>query len=43
MGRYVIRRLLQFIPTVLGTMFLLHYVTSVGIQLTRQPGPRPLR
>ena len=37
MGRYVIRRLLQFIPTVLGTMFLLHYVTSVGIQLSGNP------
>lgn len=37
MGRYVIRRVLQFIPTVLGTMFLLHYVTSLGIQLTGNP------
>ena len=37
MGRYVIRRLLQFIPTVLGAMFLLHYLTSVGIQLTGNP------
>lgn len=37
MGRYVIRRILQFIPTVLGTMFLLHYVTSLGIQLTGNP------
>ena len=37
MGRYVIRRVLQFIPTVLGTMFLLHYVTSVGIQLSGNP------
>ncbi|ADU49930.1 binding-protein-dependent transport systems inner membrane component [Intrasporangium calvum DSM 43043] len=37
MGRYVIRRVLQFIPTVLGTMFLLHYLTSLGIQLTGNP------
>jgi oligopeptide transport system permease protein len=36
-GRYVIRRLLQFIPTVLGTLFLLHYLTSVGMQLTGNP------
>ena len=37
MGRYVIRRLLQFIPTTLGAMFLLHYITSIGIQLTGNP------
>ena len=37
MGRYVIRRLLQFVPTVFFTMFLLHYVTSVGIQLSGNP------
>ncbi len=37
MGRYVIRRLLQFIPTVLGAMFLLHYLTSVGIQFSSNP------
>jgi len=36
-GRYIVRRLLQFIPTVLGAMFLLHYLTSVGIQLTGNP------
>jgi peptide/nickel transport system permease protein/oligopeptide transport system permease protein len=36
-GRYVIRRLLQFIPTVFFTMLLLHYVTSVGIQLSGNP------
>jgi peptide/nickel transport system permease protein/oligopeptide transport system permease protein len=36
-GRYVIRRLLQFIPTVLGAMFLLHYLTSVGIQFSANP------
>jgi peptide/nickel transport system permease protein/oligopeptide transport system permease protein len=37
MGRYVIRRLLQFIPTVLGTMFLLHYLTSLAIQFNGNP------
>ncbi|HEU4542607.1 MAG TPA: ABC transporter permease [Jiangellaceae bacterium] len=37
MGRYVMRRLLQFIPTVLGAMFLLHYLTSVGIQFSANP------
>ncbi|MEV1143653.1 ABC transporter permease [Micromonospora sp. NPDC049799] len=37
MGRYVIRRLLQFIPTVLGTMFLLHYLTSLAIQFSGNP------
>jgi ABC-type dipeptide/oligopeptide/nickel transport system permease component len=36
-GRYVIRRLLQFIPTTLGAIFLLHYLTSLGIQLTGNP------
>jgi peptide/nickel transport system permease protein/oligopeptide transport system permease protein len=37
MGRYVVRRLLQFIPTVLGTLFLLHYLTSVAIQFGGNP------
>jgi len=37
MGRYVARRLLQFIPVVLGTMFLLHYITTLGIQFTGDP------
>ena len=37
MGRYLARRLLQFIPTVLATMFLLHYLTSVGIQFSGNP------
>lgn len=37
MGRYFIRRLLQFIPTVLGAMFVLHYLTSIGIQFTANP------
>jgi peptide/nickel transport system permease protein/oligopeptide transport system permease protein len=37
MGRYVIRRLLQFIPTVFGALFLLHYLTSLGIQFAGNP------
>jgi oligopeptide transport system permease protein len=37
MGRYVLRRLLQFIPTVLGTMFLLHYLTSIAVQFSGNP------
>ncbi|HEX6196252.1 MAG TPA: ABC transporter permease [Jiangellaceae bacterium] len=37
MGRYVVRRLLQFIPTVLGALFLLHYLTSLGIQFSGNP------
>ena len=37
MGRYVIRRLLQFVPTAFFALFLLHYMTSVGIQLTGNP------
>jgi len=37
MGRYVVRRLLQFIPTVFFTMFLLHYLTVVGIQFNGNP------
>lgn len=37
MGRYVIRRLIQFIPTVLGALFALHYLTSIGIQFTANP------
>jgi ABC-type dipeptide/oligopeptide/nickel transport system permease component len=37
MGRYVARRLLQFIPVVIGTMFLLHYITTLGIQFTGDP------
>jgi len=37
MGRYVIRRLLQFIPTVIGTLFLLHYLTALAIQFTGNP------
>lgn len=37
MGRYIVRRLLQFIPTLLGAMFLLHYLTVLGIQFTGDP------
>lgn len=37
MGTYVLRRLLQFIPTTLGAIFLLNYLTSLGIQLTGNP------
>src|SRR5262245_22029252 len=37
MGRYMARRLLQFIPVVIGTMFLLHYITTLGIQFTGDP------
>jgi ABC-type dipeptide/oligopeptide/nickel transport system permease component len=36
-GTYVIRRLLQFIPTTLGAIFVLHYLTSVSIQLGGNP------
>jgi len=36
-GRYVVRRFLQFIPTVLGAMFVLHYLTSIGVQFTANP------
>jgi len=37
MGRYMARRLLQFIPVVIGTMFLLHYITTLGIQFNGDP------
>ncbi|MBA2640630.1 MAG: ABC transporter permease [Nocardioidaceae bacterium] len=37
MGRYVLRRLLQFIPVLLGTMFLLHYLQTVSIQINGNP------
>ncbi|MPZ62581.1 MAG: ABC transporter permease subunit [Propionibacteriales bacterium] len=37
MGRYLIRRLLQFIPVLLGALFLLHYMTVVGIQISGDP------
>ncbi|MGH3321985.1 MAG: ABC transporter permease [Streptosporangiaceae bacterium] len=37
MGRYVARRVLQFIPVLFGTLFLVHYLTSLGIQLNGDP------
>lgn len=37
MGRYVLRRILQFVPTLVGALFLLHYLTCLGIQLTGNP------
>lgn len=37
MGRYVIRRLLQFIPTLIGSVFLLHYIVVLGIQIRGNP------
>ncbi len=37
MGRYTVRRLLQFIPVLLGTMFLLHYLQTVSIQINGNP------
>lgn len=37
MGRYIIRRLLQFIPTLAGALFLLHYLSSLAIQLNGNP------
>ncbi|MDB1089701.1 ABC transporter permease [Streptomyces sp. ACA25] len=38
MSRYIIRRLLQFVPTIIGALFLLHYMVSLAIQLTGNPG-----
>ncbi len=37
MGRYVARRLIQFIPVILGTLFLLHILTTVTIQVVGDP------
>ncbi|MGH3736665.1 MAG: ABC transporter permease [Micromonosporaceae bacterium] len=37
MGRYVIRRLLLFIPTLLGSLLLLHYLVVLGIQIRGNP------
>lgn len=37
MGRYVIRRVLQFIPVLIGTLFLIHYLVVLGIQFTGNP------
>lgn len=37
MGRYVARRLLQFIPVIFGTLFLLHLLSVVTIQVVGDP------
>ncbi len=37
MGRYTLRRLLQFIPVLLGTLFLLHYLQSLSFQINGNP------
>ena len=37
MGRYIARRVLQFIPVLLGTLFLVHYLTVLGIQFSGDP------
>ncbi|MGH3330668.1 MAG: ABC transporter permease [Nocardioidaceae bacterium] len=37
MGRYVARRLIQFIPVILGTLFLLHIMSVLTIQLVGDP------
>lgn len=37
MGRYVARRLIQFLPVILGTLFLLHILTTVTIQVVGDP------
>lgn len=37
MGRYVARRLIQFIPVILGTLFLLHMLSTLTIQLVGDP------
>ena len=37
MGRYTVRRLLQFIPVILGTLFLLHYLQTLSFQINGNP------
>ena len=37
MGRYVARRVLQFIPVILGTLFLLHLLSTLSIQIVGDP------
>jgi ABC-type dipeptide/oligopeptide/nickel transport system permease component len=37
MGQYSARRLLQFIPVILGTLFLLHYMQSLSFQINGNP------
>lgn len=37
MGRYTVRRLLQFIPVIIGTLFLLHYLQTLSFQINGNP------
>jgi oligopeptide transport system permease protein len=37
MGRYIARRLIQFIPVILGTLFLLHLLSVMTIQFVGDP------
>lgn len=37
MGRYVVRRLIQFIPVIIGTLFLLHMLSTLTIQIVGDP------
>ena len=37
MGRYVARRLLQFIPVIIGTLFLLHLLSVLTVQYVGDP------
>jgi ABC-type dipeptide/oligopeptide/nickel transport system permease component len=37
MGQYTVRRLLQFIPVLIGTLFLLHYLTTLSFQINGNP------
>jgi peptide/nickel transport system permease protein/oligopeptide transport system permease protein len=37
MGPYAVRRLLQFIPVLIGTLFLLHYITVLSFQINGNP------
>jgi len=37
MGRYIARRLIQFIPVILGTLFLLHVMSTLTIQIVGDP------
>jgi peptide/nickel transport system permease protein/oligopeptide transport system permease protein len=37
MGRYIARRLIQFIPAILGTLFLLHILSVLTVQLVGDP------
>ncbi len=37
MGRYTARRVLQFVPVLFGTMFLLHYLQSLSFQINGNP------